>query len=34
MIFVEEIAKNKNNDISTVVNQILRSDMLLAEAIR
>ena len=30
MIFVEKIAKTKKNDISYVVNQILRNDMFLA----
>lgn len=30
--FVEEIARKKNTDLSTVVNQLLRGDMQLAEA--
>lgn len=32
--FVEEIAKKRESDVSTVVNQILRGDMKLAEAMR
>ncbi len=32
--FVEEIAKRKKTDLSTTVNQILRSDIQLAEAMK
>lgn len=32
--FVEKIAKKKNIDIQTVVNQLLRSDMKIADIIR
>ena len=34
MTFVEEIAQKKDMDVSLVVNQILRSDMQLAEVIK
>ncbi len=33
MEFVEKIAKRKNTDIQTVVNQILKSDIKIAETI-
>ena len=32
--FVEKIAKKKNSDIQTVVNQLLKSDMKLSEIIQ
>ena len=34
LTFVEEIAKRKKTDLSTTVNQILRSDIQLAEAMK
>jgi len=33
MEFVEKIAKKKNTDIQTVVNQILKSDIKMAETL-
>ena len=32
--FVERIAESKNADVSTVVNELIRSDMHLAEAMK
>ena len=32
--FVERIAKSKRSDVSTVVNQLLKTDMQLAEAVK
>ncbi|MFX0198563.1 MAG: hypothetical protein ACFFCW_20780 [Candidatus Hodarchaeota archaeon] len=34
LAFVERIAKGKGTDMSSVVNQLLRSDMQLAEVIK
>ena len=34
LAFVEQIARRRDSDISAVVNQLLRSDMQLAEAMR
>ena len=34
LAFIEQIAKRRDSDVSTVVNQLLRSDMQLAEAMR
>ncbi len=34
MEFVEKIAKKKNVDVSTIVNQLLRSDMQLSNVIQ
>ncbi len=32
--FVDTIAKNKNTDVSSVVNELIRTDMKLAEVIK
>jgi len=32
--FVEQIAKRRHSDVSSIVNQLLRSDMQLVEAMR
>ena len=32
--FVEKIAKRKNSDIQTIVNQILKSDIIIAEVMQ
>jgi len=34
MTFVEEIARKKNLDLSTVVNNLIKTDMQIAEVIR
>jgi len=34
MEFVEKIAKKKNVDVSTIVNQLLRSDMQLSDVMQ
>ena len=34
MSFIEEIAKKKNLDLSTVVNDLIKTDMQLAEVIK
>ena len=34
LAFVEEIARKKDQNVSTVVNQLLRSDMQLADMIK
>ena len=34
MEFIEKIAKKKNVDISTIVNQLLRSDMQLSDVMQ
>ena len=33
-LFVDTIAKNKNTDVSSVVNELIRTDMKLAEVIK
>ena len=33
-VFVDTIAKNKNIDVSSVVNELIRTDMKLAEVIK
>jgi len=33
-VFVDTIAKNKNTDVSSVVNELIRTDMKLAEVIK